>query len=49
MARILHITSDQLFALHTKQVLANMQASYEAWTVYSVEQLVFDTLLYRAG
>ena len=43
------VSVEDLFACHTKQVLENMGGSYQSWTVHSVEQQVFDTLLSRAG
>lgn len=38
-----------LYQAHTKQVLDNLRGSYEQWTNYSVERLVFDALLSEAG
>ncbi|CAK8696019.1 unnamed protein product [Clavelina lepadiformis] len=43
------IEPQDLFVRHTKQVLDSMRASYESWTMYSVEQFIFDALLSRAG
>ncbi|XP_077979793.1 dynein axonemal assembly factor 5-like [Glandiceps talaboti] len=42
-------SSDQLYALHTKQILDSLKGSYEQWTNYSTERLIFDTLLTEAG
>jgi len=49
LAHIQNIEARDLFVRHTKAVLQSMRSSYESWTSYSVEQLIFDALLSRAG
>ena len=39
----------QLFEVHTQQVVSNLQDGYAGWTQHSTERLVFDTLLMEAG
>ncbi|XP_002740361.1 dynein axonemal assembly factor 5-like [Saccoglossus kowalevskii] len=41
--------SYELYHQHTKQVLDSLKGSYEQWTNYSTERLIFDTLLTEAG
>ena len=49
IAEAMQTTVEELYARHTKAILDSMGSSYENWTVYSVEQLIFDSLLSRAG
>jgi len=49
ISQAVQTTIEDLYSRHTKQILDNMEGSYQNWTIYSVEQLIFDSLLSRAG
>nr|XP_002127221.1 dynein assembly factor 5, axonemal [Ciona intestinalis] len=45
----LGISVQDLYVRHTREVLDSMRSSYKEWTMYSVEQRIFDSLISRAG
>ena len=42
-------STEKLYEIYTRQVLANMESSYMHWTQHSVERYVFDALLMESG
>uniref|UniRef100_H2YGR6 TOG domain-containing protein n=1 Tax=Ciona savignyi TaxID=51511 RepID=H2YGR6_CIOSA len=49
IAETLAVSVQDLYVRHTREVLDSMSSSYQEWTMYSVEQKIFDSLISRAG